>query len=88
MAHPLRAYVALIDDLRVAGFACHPIRDYFTDGRSGDTAGSDQTSPESGIVYLRHDVDRLPTRPRSCNGPSAYLMPTVLITYYTELCLA
>ena len=62
MAHPLRAYVRLIDDLRVAGFACHPIRDYFTGSRSGDTAGTDQTSRESRIVYLRHDVDRLPAR--------------------------
>jgi len=34
MAHPLHACVRLIDDLRVAGFACHPIRNDFTGGRS------------------------------------------------------
>ena len=33
MTHPLRAYVALIDALRVARFACHPLRDDFTGGR-------------------------------------------------------
>jgi len=80
MAHPLRAYVALIDDLRVAGFACHPIRDYFTGDRSGDTAGTDQTRTESGIVYLRHDVDRLPRRAVAMAEAEAEL--GVRSTYY------
>lgn len=62
MAHPLHAYLALLDDLRAAGFRCHPISDYFTAQRAGQgtaTAADDGNTPRA---YLRHDVDRLPAR--------------------------
>lgn len=61
MAHPLSAYLALLDDLRAAGFHFHPIRDYFVARRAGD-AGATPGGHEISSAYLRHDVDRLPQR--------------------------
>jgi hypothetical protein len=61
MAHPLSVYLALLEDLRAAGFACHPVRDYFAQCRAGDT-GTTAGEHETPRVYLRHDVDRLPQR--------------------------
>jgi len=50
VAHPLSAYLALIDALAAAGWKLHPIRDAF----------AAPASPPS--AYLRHDVDRRPDR--------------------------
>lgn len=50
MAHALARYESLLDELGVAGFRFHPIRDYFS---------APAVPP---FVYLRHDVDRLPHR--------------------------
>ncbi|MBK1632327.1 hypothetical protein CKO31_16600 [Thiohalocapsa halophila] len=62
MAHPLHAYLALLDDLRAAGFRCHPIRDYFAADGAGQTTAQAAADPDTPCVYLRHDVDRLPAR--------------------------
>ncbi|WP_295886976.1 hypothetical protein [uncultured Thiohalocapsa sp.] len=62
MAHPLHAYLALLDDLRAAGFRCHPIRDYFTGNQAGQGAASAGEDSDTRRAYLRHDVDRLPAR--------------------------
>jgi len=61
MAHLLRAYLALLDDLRAAGFCCHPVRDYFS-GRGAGYAGTAPCEQETLTAYLRHDVDRLTRR--------------------------
>jgi hypothetical protein len=50
MAHALNTYVRLIHDLAAAGYALYPIRRYF------------EAPVEHPVVYLRHDVDRLPKR--------------------------
>ena len=50
MAHALSTYRQLISDFQSAGYALHPIRRYF------------EVSGEQSVVYLRHDVDRLPRR--------------------------
>lgn len=62
MAHPLRAYLALLDDLRSAGFRCHPIRDYFTAQPAAHGTAAQAKDRQAHRAYLRHDVDRLPAR--------------------------
>ncbi|WP_462330989.1 hypothetical protein [Thiohalocapsa halophila] len=62
MAHPLHAYLALLDDLRVAGFHCHPIRDYFMAQRAGQGTATEPADSHTPCAYLRHDVDRMPAR--------------------------
>ena len=62
MAHPLHAYLALLDDLRTAGFRCHPIRDYFIGDGAGQPTAPAAADPDTPRVYLRHDVDRMPAR--------------------------
>lgn len=50
MAHRLSVYHKLLEELLAAGYRLHPIRDYF------------RSPPEPPVVYLRHDVDRIPSR--------------------------
>ncbi len=61
MAHLLGAYLALLDDLRSAGFCCRPVRDYFLARVARDT-GPAACEKETSSAYLRHDVDRLARR--------------------------
>ena len=61
MAHLLGAYLALLEDLRSAGFCCRPVRDYFL-ARVARDAGPVACEKETLTAYLRHDVDRLPQR--------------------------
>lgn len=68
MAHLLRTYVALIRDLRAAGFQTYRIRDYFS------------TPAAPPFIYLRHDVDRLPGRAIAMAEAEAEL--DVCSTYY------
>jgi hypothetical protein len=68
MAHALNAYRQLVSDLQNAGYALHPIRRYF------------QVSGEQSVVYLRHDVDRLPNRAVAMAEAEAAL--DVRSTYY------
>jgi hypothetical protein len=68
MAHRLSAYLSLLDDLRESGYSLHPIRDYFA---------SPATPP---FAYLRHDVDRLPSR--SVEMAKAEAKQGVRATYY------
>lgn len=68
MAHALDTYVRLIQDLADAGDALQPIRRYF------------EAPVEHPVVYLRHDVDRLPNRAVAMAEAEARL--GVRSTYY------
>jgi hypothetical protein len=76
MAHLLSSYLTLLDDLRTAGFECHPIRSYFQH-RQDPTRG-DSAPPKR--VYLRHDVDRMPNR--AVVMAEAEAAQRVVSTYY------
>ena len=61
MAHPLHAYLALLDDLRTAGFRCHPIRDYFTEQRAGQGPVCETEHSQIPCIYLRQEPDCVPS---------------------------
>lgn len=68
MAHTLKDYLALLDDLAAAGYRFHPICDYFA------------ARVQPPFVYLRHDVDRVPGR--AVTMASGEAVRGIRATYY------
>ena len=61
MAHPLHAYLALLDDLRTAGFRCHPISNYFAAQQVGHGPICETEHSHIPCIYLRREADCVST---------------------------